>query len=340
MATSLATLFRSIPASVTVRDPNVRRLLDAITENLRRLQVDQATGQLYAGAATGAGLVLQNSGGGTPVIAQVDGLSIAARTIRAGSNISVSLSGGAILISATSSDPTDLDEKVAVAVGDTPGYLAAKLVNVGTAYPLLSYAATQGKVKGLLAGTGLSIAANDTDVQLSLDPVWVEANLDDHKVLCDAGDESAGYLADKAVSLAAAGTALLVADAVGHTVGVKGIADGTAIAFEDSGSDVEIHLAIGELGTESYDRATHTLLAWNGSTQARVQLPDYAALPAGTSGDVLYHNGTAWVASDLATLVAAILTGLSTATPTDSDYGFIKTAAGALRWAAIGDCTS
>lgn len=374
MARSLTQLFRGLPATVHIKDPNVRRQIDAIHENLRGLKVDGATGQLFAAMAS----------------------SVAQETADV-------VSAGGTTTPATP-PAEDSDRKVGIGLADAAGPLSSKLVPNTTGTPLLTYGGSTGALRSLRSPLGLTMTVDGGVVDLSvaisnvgLDGVGIyippasgSVTLGMQKLVAGDGitlesegagitikadgltavdsDASPDYLSSVLEDFGVGGTPLLVYDAELHTMGVRGLTPGAGIALEGEGETlVEVHLSIGDLTAATFAPTTHSFLVWNGTAHERTTLGAPAGcpfatgtnagsadtvargdhthtgltLPAGVNGDVLVHNGTNWVASGLESLVQTIigsyLAGKPTVTPTTDDLVFIQTPTG-FAWGAAGPC--
>lgn len=329
MARSLTQLFRGLPAPVHVTDPNVRRIFDAIYENLRGLKVDNETGQLYSAMAASMAQDVTNV---------------------------VSANGGG---TTAPSDPPaeDSDRKVGIGISDAAGPLSSKLVPNTTGTPLLAYATNTGTVASLKAGAGMAVTAPSAGVvELAVDieplgegvhllasseayPLGIKSLVEglgvtltdqSHSVLIELGLASGMTNAGgDSHPLLAVNTDPITSD---QTMVVRGLRPGLGISMENDpepavdNADVLVSVDTSELEQTTFDAAGMTFLvavplqdplmlvslgapagcpfatgadAGSADTVARGDHTHSGlGLPSGTSAQILRHNGTAWAASD------------------------------------------
>lgn len=156
---------RGIPTTNYVRDPELRRILDAIVQVIRFLESRPATTVVAARDWDG-----RNVGEGMRVLAGKRGGDWAFRTLRVdGDGLSIAEVGDTILIRLNQehANASDDDSKVAADSSDSdPGYLDEKLVNVGSdtgAVALLAGVASNALNLRKLLGDGSFIQIGTTE---------------------------------------------------------------------------------------------------------------------------------------------------------------------------------
>lgn len=253
---------------------------------------------------------LVSYGGGTVDLLEYDyatGLG-RVKSLTAGENVTLTETSGDITIAVAAV----VDDHLVL--GDTadttPGTIEEKVVRAGVGaavVPMLNYDLLQNRaeIRGLEAGDNIGLNGADDDKV-------VVSGLG--KVRLTAAAESSDYLQPTLQALTL----------VAHATGICAVVDtGTAIARMTLGNSAPLDLGEDE-GTVAEGNHTH----------------DDLALPAATEGDVLYYTtALGWHPANLAGLILAYLVALSNAAP-DATYRYLtKTAAGALGWGPLKQCT-
>lgn len=280
MPVSVTPMARGIPSTISVADENLRRIINAIVENLRGVKVDAGGNVSIGGVSIGTGdgggakdLSLRNLGGGSPVGVSISNGRLTMRTVTAGTNITLSTNADGSLGIAAAGGAMGTDELVGVQAGDTPGWLNAKLQSAafGAGIDVLTYGASLGSVKGIEGTSGIDATDGTTNVVLAIDDSYIEA-LFDHKVATDAADTAPGFLDAKMTDISSAGSAVYKGvNVTTHKAEFKGIAPGVMVGMTTGPADLLLDVDLTLVGS-GISTASHKLLLNTGSAASDVIL--------------------------------------------------------------------
>ena len=179
-------LVRGLPSTQGIRDPAVRRWLDAAGENLRALsngviQAAEPSAGTRTQTTTGTALSLRNTGGGLPVVVSAAGGVLSARTLAAGDNMTLKVVDGALVFAATPEGAAGTvtnvgDAGEGVAIDFTAGLLRVRKLKAGSNITLTVLEGGELEIAAAGSVTGVApIAVDGAEISLDVPGLAEEA---------------------------------------------------------------------------------------------------------------------------------------------------------------------